>query len=92
MNSKELGADRVFAWPAAEIGIMAPAHAVEIIHRADLARAAERDVAHAHLATRYHEAHVAAAAALRHDVIDRVIAPRQTRATLASSLATLTRL
>ena len=33
MNSKDLGADLVFAWPGAEIGIMAARQAVGIVHR-----------------------------------------------------------
>ena len=37
MNSKELGADMVFAWPGAEIGIMAATQAVGIVHRRRLA-------------------------------------------------------
>ena len=41
MNSKDLGADLVFAWPRAEIGIMAARQAVGIVHRREL-EAAER--------------------------------------------------
>ena len=33
MNSKDLGADVVFAWPGAQIGIMAARQAVGIVHR-----------------------------------------------------------
>src|SRR5436309_2750962 len=39
MNSKDLGADLVFAWPGAEIGIMAASQAVGIVHRRRLAEA-----------------------------------------------------
>ena len=41
MNSKDLGADLVFAWPGAEIGIMGAEPAVGIIHRRELAAAAD---------------------------------------------------
>ena len=41
MNSKDLGADLVFAWPGAEIGIMAARQAVGIVHRRELAEAGE---------------------------------------------------
>ena len=37
MNSKDLGADLVFAWPGAQIGIMAARQAVGIVHRRELA-------------------------------------------------------
>ena len=47
MNSKDLGADYVFAWPPAEIGVMGAKPAVGVIHRRELAAAedpeAERD-------------------------------------------------
>ena len=46
MNSKDLGADLVFAWPDAEIGVMGAQPAVGIIHRRELA-AAEDPVADA---------------------------------------------
>ena len=39
MNSKDLGADYVFAWPQAEIGVMGAKPAVGIIHRRELAAA-----------------------------------------------------
>ena len=39
MNSRDLGADLVFAWPGAEIGIMAARQAVGIVHRRRLAEA-----------------------------------------------------
>ncbi|HEX6473446.1 MAG TPA: carboxyl transferase domain-containing protein, partial [Streptosporangiaceae bacterium] len=37
MNSRSLGATRVFAWPAAEIAVMGPVAAVRILHRRKLA-------------------------------------------------------
>ena len=40
MNSKDLGADYVFAWPGAEIGVMGARPAVGVIHRRELARRA----------------------------------------------------
>ena len=39
MNSKDLGADYVFAWPEAEIGVMGASPAVGVIHRRELAAA-----------------------------------------------------
>jgi len=37
MNSRALGATRVFAWPGAEIAVMGPVAAVRILHRRTLA-------------------------------------------------------
>src|SRR5471030_2883603 len=36
MNSKDLGADFVFAWPSAQLGVMGAPQAVEIIHRREI--------------------------------------------------------
>src|SRR5207253_1390522 len=55
MNSKDLGADYVFAWPDAQIGVMAARSAVGIIHRRELAAAEDRDATHDSLAARYAE-------------------------------------
>jgi len=39
MNSKHLGADMVFAWPSAEIAVMGPEGAANIIFKKDIAAA-----------------------------------------------------
>ena len=36
MNSKSIGADLAFAWPSAELAVMGPQGAVEIIYRKEL--------------------------------------------------------
>ncbi len=46
MNSKELGADFVFAWPSAQLGVMGAPQAVEIINRREI-EAAEDPAARA---------------------------------------------
>ena len=38
MNSRDLGADLVFAWPQAQLGVMGAKQAVGIVHRADRRR------------------------------------------------------
>ena len=43
MGSKQLGADLNLAWPSAQIGVMGPQGAVNILYRRDLAAAAEAD-------------------------------------------------
>ena len=87
MNSKDLGADMVFAWPGAEVGIMAAAQAVGIVHRRALADGDEsgRD----DLASAYAEEHLTAGAAAASGYIDEVIEPRATRSSLAWALTTL---
>jgi acetyl-CoA carboxylase carboxyltransferase component len=90
MNSKDLGADLVFAWPGAEIGIMAANQAVGIVHRRRL-READGKAIHADLAAAYVEEHLTADAAAASGFIDEVIDPAQTRGSLAWALASLGR-
>ncbi|MFN8160005.1 MAG: carboxyl transferase domain-containing protein [Solirubrobacterales bacterium] len=85
MNSRDLGADAVFAWPQAEIGIMAARQAVGIVHRRELGAA--RPEAHDLLAASYAEEHLSAEAAAASGYVDEVIEPAATRARLASALA-----
>jgi len=89
MNSKDLGADLVFAWPQAEIGIMAARQAVGIVHRRDLAAVQHRDAALAELAAGYADEHLRADAAAASGFVDEVIQPWQTRERLAWALAAL---
>jgi acetyl-CoA carboxylase carboxyltransferase component len=91
MNSRDLGADLVFAWPQAEIGIMAARQAVGIVHRRDLAAAQHRDTALAELAAGYADEHLHSDTAAAAGFVDEVIEPWQTRDRLAWALATLER-
>ncbi len=91
MNSRDLGADLVFAWPQAEIGIMAARQAVGIVHRRELAAADHRDTALAELAAGYADEHLTADRAAAAGFVDEVIDPRATRERIAWALATLER-
>jgi acetyl-CoA carboxylase carboxyltransferase component len=77
MNSKDLGADASFSWPQAEIGIMSPHAAVEIIHGRRLG--AGRGRLRERLARRYAEESLSPDAALGSGAIDAVIDPAETR-------------
>jgi acetyl-CoA carboxylase carboxyltransferase component len=89
MNSKELGADFVFAWPGAQLGVMGPEQAVEIIHRREIAAADEPERARDALASAYSDEHLTAGAASGDGFVDEVIAPSDTRARVAAALASL---
>ncbi len=89
MNSRDLGADLVFAWPQAEIGIMAARQAVGIVNRRELAAAERRDSALAELAAGYADEHLGAARAAASGFVDEVIEPARTRERLASAFGTL---
>jgi acetyl-CoA carboxylase carboxyltransferase component len=89
MNSRELGADLVLAWPNAEMGIMAARGAVGIVHRRELAVAEDVDAELARLAERYADEHLGAAAAASAGYIDEIVEPEDTRERLAWALRTL---
>jgi acetyl-CoA carboxylase carboxyltransferase component len=87
MNSKDLGADVVYAWPTAEVGVMGAEQAVALTRRRELARATDPDAAAAALVTAYQEQHATAEAAARTGVVDEVIAPGETRERLMWAFA-----
>ena len=89
MNSKDLGADYVFAWPQAEVGVMGARPAVGIIHRRELAAADDPEVARAELAERYAVTHLAPQVAAASGHIDELIEPCQTRSRVAWALRSL---
>jgi len=75
MNSRALGATRVFAWPGAEIAVMGAVAAVRILHRRTLAAAApeERHEVEARLAAEHEQETGGLARAMALGVIDEVI-------------------
>src|SRR6202012_1170632 len=82
MNSKDLGADYVFAWPQAEIGVMGAKPAVGIIHRRELANAEDPDAAREQLEAEYADTHIRPEVAAREGYVDELIAPGDTRGRL----------
>ena len=89
MNSRSLGATRVFAWPGAEVAVMGASAAVGILHRKKLAAAApgEREALHAQLAEEHERLAGGVGRAMELGVVDELIEPAQTRAALATALA-----
>jgi acetyl-CoA/propionyl-CoA carboxylase carboxyl transferase subunit len=89
MNSRALGANRVFAWPGAEVAVMGAAAAVGILHRKKLAAAppGEREALHAQLAAEHERIAGGVAGAMELGVVDELIEPARTRAALAEALA-----
>jgi acetyl-CoA carboxylase carboxyltransferase component len=91
MNSRDLGADIVFAWPQAELGIMAAQQAVGIVHRRDLEAADDHERARAELSDAYASEHLGADRAAASGFVDEVIDPGSTRERLAWALGALER-
>jgi acetyl-CoA/propionyl-CoA carboxylase carboxyl transferase subunit len=89
MNSRALGATRVFAWPDAEVAVMGAVAAVRILHRRTLASVPPERLheAEAELAAE-HEASVGGLrSAIELGVIDAILEPSQTRLELARAIA-----
>ena len=85
MSSKHLRGDVNFAWPSAEIAVMGPKGAVEIIFRADLGDAAAIEARTEEYREKFANPFVAASRGF----IDDVIQPRDTRRRLCRALAML---
>lgn len=88
MNSRDLGADLVLAWPRAEMGVMGPKQAVDLVHRREIAASADPQRARDVLADTYAAEHLTAASAAAAGVIDEVVTPSGTRERLARALGT----
>jgi len=89
MNSRDLGADLVLAWPEAELGIMSARAAVGIVHRRELRIAGDPDGERTRLADAYAEQHLRADAAAAGGFVDEIVQPVETRLRLALALRTL---
>ncbi|HET8582958.1 MAG TPA: carboxyl transferase domain-containing protein [Jatrophihabitans sp.] len=89
MNSRSLGATRVFAWPGAEVAVMGASAAVGILHRKKLAAAppGEREALHAQLAAEHERIAGGVGRAMELGVVDELIDPSETREKLAEALA-----
>ncbi|HEV3055694.1 MAG TPA: carboxyl transferase domain-containing protein, partial [Solirubrobacteraceae bacterium] len=90
MNSRDLGADLVLAWPSAELGIMAARAAVGIVNRRELSAADDPEAARDRLALAYAEEHLGAEAAAAGGFVDEIVDPVDTRERLMWALVTLT--
>ncbi len=89
MNSKSIGADLAYAWPSAELAVMGPQGAVEILSRRELAEAGDPATRRAELVEEYTERYATPYAAAERGYIDDVISPADTRRVLARSLQML---
>jgi acetyl-CoA/propionyl-CoA carboxylase carboxyl transferase subunit len=88
MNSRALGATKVFAWPGAEVAVMGSVAAVRILHRRTLAAASaeERHEVEARLATEHDQIVGGLPRAVAVGVIDEVIEPAKTRQAILEAI------
>jgi propionyl-CoA carboxylase beta chain len=88
MSSKHIRADFNFAWPTAEVAVMGPDGAVNIVFRRELADADDADARRAELVSDYRERFANPYAAAERGYVDEVIEPRRTRPVLIDALRT----
>jgi acetyl-CoA carboxylase carboxyltransferase component len=86
MCSRHLGADFVFAWPTAEIAVMGPEGAANIIFRNEIANAENPEAMRKEKVKEYTEKFANPYVAAANGYIDAVIHPEQTRNTLIQTL------
>jgi methylmalonyl-CoA carboxyltransferase large subunit len=86
MCSKDLGADRVFAWPTAEVAVMGAEGAVEVVFRKEMEEAADRAARRAELIQKYRDAFSSPYVAAGRRLVDDIIEPADTRKHLAQAL------
>jgi acetyl-CoA carboxylase carboxyltransferase component len=91
MNSRDLGADLVLAWPDAELGIMSAHAAVGIVNRRELRVAGDVDAERKRLADAYADEHLRADAAAAAGFVDEIVEPSETRDRLVWALRGLAR-
>src|SRR5450432_1492239 len=85
MSSKNIRGDFNYAWPTAEIAVMGPKQAVEIIFRADIGDAEKLQLREAEYKAHFANPFVAAS----RGYIDDVIMPRETRRRIIRALRSL---
>ncbi|HYP09097.1 MAG TPA: acyl-CoA carboxylase subunit beta [Bryobacteraceae bacterium] len=86
MCSKDLGADRMFGWPTAEVAVMGAEGAVDVVFRKEIDEAADKKAKRTELIDKYREAFSNPYVAAGRRLIDAVIEPSETRRYIAQSL------
>jgi acetyl-CoA carboxylase carboxyltransferase component len=86
MDSKSIGTDFAFAWPSAELAVMGPQGAVEIVYRRELIDSADPAARRAELVDDYTERYANPYVAAERGYVDDVIDPADTRRVIVRSL------
>ena len=89
MCSKDLGADRVFAWPTAEVAVMGAEGAVNVVFRKEIANAEDPAARREELTQMYKDTFSTPFMAASRGLVDDIIDPADTRANVAMALEVL---
>ncbi len=89
MNSRSLGATKVFAWPTAEVAVMGAVAAIRVLHRRILADVPDdqRDAMELELAAEHEKISGGVERAIEIGVVDEIIQPNLTRSAIAQAIA-----
>lgn len=89
MCARDLGADRVFAWPTAEVAVMGAEGAAEIVFRREIDQAEDKQAARRQFTEQYRSTFSTPYVAGAHRIVDDIIEPNQTRIAIARALESL---
>lgn len=89
MCSKDLGADKVFAWPTAEIAVMGAEGAANVVFRREIDSADDKEARRAELVEEYRETFSTPYMAASRGLVDDIIDPADTRREIAMALELL---
>jgi methylmalonyl-CoA carboxyltransferase large subunit len=86
MCAKDLGADRAYAWPTAEIAVMGAEGAAEIVFRREIQEAADKKAKRQEMIGQYRDTFSNPFVAAGRRLVDDIIDPADTRRVIAQSL------
>jgi acetyl-CoA carboxylase carboxyltransferase component len=89
MDSKSVGSDLSFAWPTAELAVMGPQGAVEVLHRREIQSAADPVARKKELVDDYTERYANPYLAAERGFVDDVIDPAETRRKVIAGFAAI---
>ncbi len=86
MNSKQMGADHVFAWPIAEIAVMGAEGAINIVRRRQIQEAEDPEAKRKEMIAEYEEKFLNPYIAAKRGFVDEVIRPDETKVKILAAL------
>jgi len=89
MSSKYLAGDMNFAWPSAEIAVMGPEGAANILYRKQIEAAEDKAAERARVTDEYRKRFLTPYAAAGAGYVDEIIEPRETRVKIIAALTAL---
>lgn len=89
MGVHEIGFDQVFAWPSAEMQIIAAEPAIKILYRRELENAENPEALVNEKVREYHDTYMTSYHSFARSVVDAIIKPKDTRRVIISALRML---